>query len=467
MKRFCLLSALPLIAAATVALAADPERGPLYYQDPAGAPFYAAGPKTSSDGRNYIPVFEEPPTKAGSPAAQSSPGAKRRILYYRNPMGLPDTSPAPKKDSMSMDYLPVYADEDTSGDPRGTVRISQGRIQTLGVRTEEAVMRPALTRTIRATGNLQFNERRLATVTTKVAGWIEHLTVAATGDAVQRGQVLAEIYAPDLVAAEEEYLVASRLGGIMGGSMVGSMAPADPGALATASLQRLRALDVPEDEITRLRKTGKAQRRIAVRAPADGVVIEKPVQEGMRVDAGQPLYKTADLSDVWLIAEVQEQDLGLVQTGQSATAQFVAFPGRRFEGKVEFIYPSLSAETRTARVRIVIPNRDQALRAAMYASVEIAAPATEGPMLAIPSTAVIDSGARQVVLIDRGEGRFEPRAVRLGTQGGDWVQVIEGVKTGEKVVTSANFLIDAESNLRAALQGFASPNPPPAPETRP
>jgi membrane fusion protein, copper/silver efflux system len=182
----------------------------------------------------------------------------------------------------------------------------------------------------------------------------------------------------------------------------------------------------------------------------------------MHIEAGQALYKTADLSDVWLIAEVQEQDLGLIRPGQSAAAQFVAFPGRGFEGKVDFIYPSLSPETRTARVRIVIPNPDQVLRAAMYASVEIAAPATKGPMLAIPSSAVIDSGARQVVLIDRGEGRFEPRTVRLGRQGGDWVQVTEGVRPGEKVVTSANFLIDAESNLRAALQGFVASNPPAA-----
>jgi Cu(I)/Ag(I) efflux system membrane fusion protein len=353
---------------------------------------------------------------------------------------------------------------DTAGDARGTVRIGRGRIQTLGVRTEEAVMRPPLTRTIRATGALQFDERRLATVTTKVPGWIERLAVAATGDPVQRGQVLAEIYAPDLVAAEEEYLVAARMGGTMSG---GTMAHGDPGGLTAASLQRLRALDVPEEEIARLRKSGKAQRRIAVRAPADGVVIEKPVQEGMRIEAGQPLYKTADLSDVWLIAEVQEQDLGMVQPGQSAKAQFVAFPGKRFDGKVEFIYPSLSSETRTARVRIVILNPDLVLRAAMYASVEIAAPAAEGPMLAIPASSVIDSGARQVVLIDRGEGRFEPRPVRLGTQGGDWVQVTEGVKVGEKVVTSANFLIDAESNLRAALQGFTSPNSQSAPEGRP
>jgi membrane fusion protein, copper/silver efflux system len=448
--------ALPLLAASFNAHAADEARTPLYYRDPSGAPFYAAEPRKTRDGRDYVPIFEDQP--ATGDKAGKTPAAAHRVLYYRNPMGLPDTSPVPKKDSMGMDYLPVYADDNTSGDPPGTVRISQGRIQTLGVRTEEAVMRPALTRTIRATGALQFDERRLAVVTTKASGWIEHLTVAATGDPVRRGQVLAEIYAPDLVAAEEEYLVAARLGG----AMSGGMAHGDPGALAAASLQRLRTLDVPEDEIARLRKTGKAQRLIAVRAPADGVVIEKPAQEGMHIEAGQALYKTADLSDVWLIAEVQEQDLGLIRPGQSAAAQFVAFPGRGFEGKVDFIYPSLSPETRTARVRIVIPNPDQVLRAAMYASVEIAAPATKGPMLAIPSSAVIDSGARQVVLIDRGEGRFEPRTVRLGRQGGDWVQVTEGVRPGEKVVTSANFLIDAESNLRAALQGFVASNPPAA-----
>jgi membrane fusion protein, copper/silver efflux system len=430
----------PTILATAMTIAAEPARAPLYYQAPGGAPFYSAGPKQMPDGRDYVPVFNDAP--AADTSTVPAPSTDRRILYYRNPMGLPDTSPVPKKDSMGMDYLPVYADE-----AGGTVRISPGRIQTLGVRTEEVVMRPALIRTLRATGNLQFNERRLATITTKVGGWIEHLTVAATGDPVKRGQVLAEIYAPDLVAAEEEYLIAAR--------MSGGMTHGEGGGLAAASLQRLRALDVPEDEIARLRKTGKAQRRIAVRAPADGVVIEKPAQEGMRIEAGQPLYKTADLSDLWLIAEVQEQDLGLVHPGQSVEAQFTAFPGRSFDGKVEFIYPSLSPETRTAPVRIVIPNPDQALRAAMYASVEIATPAAAGPVLAIPSSAVIDSGARQVVLIDRGEGRFEPRPVRLGAQGGDWAEVTEGVKAGEKVVTGANFLIDAESNLRSALQGFS------------
>ena len=227
------------VAAAGVALADDAARQPLYYQDPDGKPFYASGPKKAVDGRDYRPVFED---RSGTPsaggqavAAKRAGGGDRHVLFYRNPMGLADTSPSPKKDSMGMAYLPVYADEGAQGDPPGTVRISPGRLQTLGVRTETARMRPAAARAIRATGILQFDERHLATVTTKVAGWIEHLAVAATGDPVRRGQVLAELYSPDLVASEEEYLIAVRMG-----SAVGS-----------ASLQRLRALDISEAEIAR------------------------------------------------------------------------------------------------------------------------------------------------------------------------------------------------------------------------
>ena len=428
------------IGLAGTAVAIGQDRPPLYYQDPDGKPFYAASPAKTADGRDYTPVFiDGAATGAATPPPPPKPaGSDHRILYYRNPMGLADTSPKPKKDAMGMDYLPVYADEDTQGDPPGAVRISPGRLQTLGVRTETVEMRPAAARAVRATGILQFDERHLATVTTKVPGWIEHLSVAATGDPVRHGQVLAEIYSPDLVASEEEYLVAAGMGG----------------AMSAASVQRLRALDIPDDEIARLRRTGRSSRRIAVMAPADGVVIEKPVQEGMRVDAGEALYKTADLSDVWLIAQVQEQDLGTIQPGQLARATFVAFPGRTFEGKVDFVYPSLSAETRTARVRIVLPNADGALRAAMYANVQVDASAGGAPVLSVPNSAVLDSGTQQVVLVARDEGRFEPRTVHLGLHGDTWVQVLDGIKPGDRVVVGANFLIDAESNLRAALQGF-------------
>jgi membrane fusion protein, copper/silver efflux system len=445
-----------IVAFAVVALgfggtvrAIGQDRPPLYYQDPDGKPFYAAGPSKTADGRDYSPVFVDGATTqepASPPPSAKAAGGDHRILYYRNPMGLPDTSPKPKKDAMGMDYLPVYADEGTPGDPPGTVRISPGRLQTLGVRTAAVEMRPAAARAVQATGILQFDERHLATVTTKVPGWIEHLAVAATGDPVKHGQVLATIYAPDLVASEEEYLIAARMGG----------------AVSAASVQRLSALDIPDEEIARLRRTGRSVRRISVLASADGVVIDKPVQEGMRVGAGEALYKTADLSDFWLIARVQEQDLGTIQPGQVARATFVAFPGRTFGGKVDFIYPSLSAETRTALVRIVLPNADGALRAAMYANVQINASAGGAPVLSVPNSAVLDSGTRQVVLVARGEGRFEPRSVRLGIRGNDWVQVLDGIKPGDHVVVGANFLIDAESNLRAALQGFTGDAKPPS-----
>lgn len=442
MRRLLLTCAVGGFATLGIARAADTMTSPLYYQDPDGKPFYAAEPKKAADGRDYKPVYQDGSSDqtAMEPATapQSQQGKDHRVLYYRNPMGLADTSSTPKKDSMGMDYLPVYADDGGQDDPPGTVRISPGRLQTLGVRTEAALMRPGAARSVRATGILQFDERHLATVTTKVAGWVEHLAVAATGDPVRRGQVMAEIYSPDIVASEKEYLVAAQMGG----------------AIGTASDQRLRALDVPADEIARLRRTGQSARRIAVVAPANGVVVDKPVQEGMRVGAGEPLYKTADLSSVWLIAQVQEQDLGLIQPGEQVSASFVAFPGRSFTGTVDFVYPTLSTETRTGQVRIVMPNSDGALRISMYANVQINAALSNEPVLTVPSSAVLDSGTRQIVLVATGEGRFQPHTVRLGIHGDNWVQVLSGIKEGDRVVVGANFLIDAESNLRAALQGF-------------
>jgi Cu(I)/Ag(I) efflux system membrane fusion protein len=427
-----------------IAPAAAQQKTPLYYQDPDGKPDYSPVPKKTADGRDYVAVYED----EGAPSAAASPPSKPvgqgRILYYRNPMGLPDTSPVPKKDSMGMDYIPVYEGEAE----QGVVTVAPGRMQLLGVRTAPVEKRASVARTVRATGTLAFDERRLAVVTTKVEGWIEQLDVAATGEAVKKGQVLAWFYSPLLVSAEEEYLLAAHMPASHGG-----------GSLGAAALQRLRALDVPEEEIARLRRTGKAARRIAIRAPTDGVVTDKPVVAGARVMPGEALYKLADLSRMWLLADVQESDLGLIRPGEIARASMVAFPGRSFEGKVDFIYPTLSGETRTAKVRIVMPNPDLALRAAMYASVEIEVPASSATVLAVSDSAVIDSGARQVVLIEKGEGRFAPRAVKIGARGGGFVEVLDGVSEGERVVTGANFLIDAESNLKAALQGFTAGAP--------
>jgi Cu(I)/Ag(I) efflux system membrane fusion protein len=435
------------VASATVAAPAPPT--PIYYQDPDGKPDYSPTPKKTADGRDYKPVYDQT-ASANAPASQSAPQGKGKILYYRNPMGQPDTSSVPKKDSMGMDYIPVYENE--AGADANVVQVSPQRVQMLGVRTATVTMRPSLARTIRATGSVQFDERRMAAVTTKVGGWVEKLNVAATGEAVRTGQPLLEIYSPDLVTAEQEYLVvASMPSGDHSDMVHGDSAP-----VVDAALRRLRALDVPAGEITRLQRTGTVARRIAVLAPANGVVTEKDAVLGMHVDPGAPLYKTADLSTVWLIAQVQEQDLGQIKPGQKARATFVAFPGKLFDGTVDFVYPTLSPDTRTAKVRIVVPNGGGLLRSEMYAAVAIeAAPsAAAASAVAVPTSAIIDSGARQIVLVVKGEGKFEPRPVRLGAQGDGYTEVLTGLKEGEQVVTSANFLIDAESNLRAALQAF-------------
>jgi Cu(I)/Ag(I) efflux system membrane fusion protein len=431
---------------------------PLYYQDPDAKPYYSAIPKKTSDGRDFVAVYTDAASTGALPSAANTAKPNRaaspkgKILYYRNAMGLAGTSPVPKKDSMGMDYIPVYADEVSTS---GTVQVSPQRMQMLGVRTELVKMGGLLTRTVRATGAVSLDERTLALVTTKTAGWVEKLRVAATGEPVTKGEVLLDFYSPDLVTAEEEYLIASSI------HARGAVAVEHrgPNALVQASLDRLRAFNVPEGEIARLERTGKASRVIQVVAPADGVILEKQAVVGMRIEAGMPLYRTANLLTVWVIAEVQEQDLGRIQQGQQVSASFVAFPGRSFNGTIDLISATLSAETRTAKLRIVVPNPDLSLRGGMYGTVAIATTgaAPEARIPVVPDSAVIDSGTQQFVLVEKGEGKFEPRSVHIGAHGDGVAQVLSGVMDGERVVVSANFLIDAESNLRAALQAFVPP----------
>ena len=390
----------------------------------------------------------QPPAKATSAAAAAAAGSEaKRVLYYRNPMGLPDTSPTPKKDAMGMDYVPVYEGEEQKG---SEVRIAPDKVQKLGVRTE-AVARRSLTRTVRAVGTIQVDERAMRTVAPRFEGWIQRLHVNATGQLVSRGQALMEVYSPELVAAQQEYLVATR--GIAALKDAGTEIQASMRGLAEGSLQRLRNLDIAEEELARLRAEGKPRDTLTLRSPAAGVVLEKSAVQGMRFMPGEMLYRIADLSSVWLLAEVFEQDLGGVRAGQAATVQVSAYPGEPFSGKVAFVYPTVSAETRTARVRVELPNRGLRLKPDMYASVELATE-DKGPRLAVPDSAVLDSGTRRIVLVRRGEGLFDPREIRTGRRGDGYVEVLDGVREGDQVVVSANFLIDAESNLKAALGAF-------------
>jgi Cu(I)/Ag(I) efflux system membrane fusion protein len=432
--------------AASVAVSPAMElRKPLYYQDPDGKPDYSQTPKTTADGRAYKPVYGE--QEDARPTAP--PKGSGKILYYRNPMGLADTSPVPKKDSMGMAYIPVREGEDETG----IVTVSPARVQMLGVRTAPVEQRASLARTVRATGTIQPDESRLAVVTTKFDGVVEKLLVSTTGAMVHAGQPLARVWiqTPDTLTQMGPDVITRQIG------LVIALQDKDPAAIAAAE-NVLREYGIPDAAIAEIRRTGRATRSITITAPRSGFISEKPAIDGMHFNTGDPLFKIADHSTMWLLADVQEQDLGALRVGAAAKATLVSYPDRAFAGKVDFIYPSLTAATRTGRARIVLPNSDGALRESMYASVTIDA-SSGGQILAVPDSAVLDSGTRQVVLVAHGQGRFEPRAVHTGAHGDGYTQILEGLKPGEIVAVSANFLIDAESNLRAALSAFNGGKP--------
>lgn len=365
--------------------------------------------------------------------------AGRKVLYYRNPMGLPDTSPVPKKDSMGMNYMPVYEGDTPSG---GQLNISAGKVQKLGVKSEAAALR-VLDKKLRAMGRIEIDERRTYTIAPKFEGWIERLHVNTTGQIVAKGQPLFEVYSPELASAHREYALAVQ--GVAALQEADSEARNSMQQLADASAARLKNWDIAAGQINK--------DRVIFRAPVSGIVLEKKAVQGMRFMPGEALYQIVDLSSVWVIADVPEQEIAAIKAGGMSQVSVEAYPDRRFNGKVDFIYPALNSATRTVPVRIVIANPQGLLKPAMFAQVDLQA-GSVSRVLSVPTSAVIDSGTRQVVLVQLGEGRFEPREVKLGSRSENYAEVLEGVAEGEQVVTSANFLIDAESNLRAALGGF-------------
>lgn len=367
---------------------------------------------------------------------------KGKILYYRNPMGLQDTSPAPKKDAMGMDYIPVYESEAKA--VSGTVQISPERIQKLGVKTE-VIGKRSLAQTVRAVGTVQIDERRQTVIAPRFEGWVEKLHADATGIQVRKGDPLFVFYSPDITHIEAEYPFTRSMDATTASKKV-----------VNGTIERLQTLAVPPEEIERLKRERTASYHITFRAPADGTVMEKQAVEGMKFSPGDMLYRMADLSNVWVMAEVYEQDLARISVGQPAKITINAYLGKTFEGQVGFIYPNINKDTRTAKIRIDLPNPTGELRTDMYANVELGGSA-ENSILAVPTSAILNSGARLIVLVDLGDGRFQPRPVKIGTRSGDYAEILDGLNEGDRVVTSANFLIDAESNLKAALQGFAQP----------
>jgi Cu(I)/Ag(I) efflux system membrane fusion protein len=413
----------------------------IYYQDPDGKPFYSLTPKKTPDGRDYRAVPAGADVSFDDPAdvAAAQP-ADRKIKYYRNPMGLPDISPTPKKDSMGMDYIPVYEGEDSDD---GSVKLSPGKIQRTGVKSEPAARRVIRT-AIRAPGTIQLDERRVSVIAMRAESYVQKIADVTTGAHVVKGQPLMEIYSPAVSSAAAEY-ISTLSSKVTGGS---------EGPYGKGSRQRLMNLDVPEAAIVAIEKGRNVPIGVEWTAPRDGIVLERNVTEGMRAQPGDVLFRIADHSVVWAIVDVAERDLGSVAVGQRTIVRARSFPGREFSGKINVIYPQITKETRTARVRVELPNPEVLLIHDMYVDAEIET-GSAASVLAIPESAVLDSGSRQAVLVDKGEGRFEPREVKLGHRGGGFVEVREGLAEDDPVVTSANFLIDAESNLKAALKGFA------------
>lgn len=416
----------------------------IYYRHPDGDAAYSATPKRTDDGRDYVAVLASEDVSFDRPAGEETARAAtprkesgdKKVLYYRNPMGLPDTSPTPKKDLMGMDYIPVYEGEADEG---STVKVSVGKLQRSGVRTALAA-RSAVTRPVRVPGTVTLDERRVSVVSTRTEAFVEDVADITTGQAIGKGRPLLRLYAKEIATAAALY-AADLKGG------------ADSAA-AAGSRQRLENLGVPPATIADIDKTRKVPISMTLTAPRDGLVMERSAVEGMMAEAGKPLFRIADVSAMWVLADVPEYQLSAVRTGDKAVVQVRSLPGKEFVGQVSLIYPEIQAQTRTGRIRIELPNPDGLLLSNMYADVEIETGAAE-PVVTVPDSAVVDTGDRQFVIVDKGEGSFEPRAVKVGMRGDSLVGISEGVAEGERVVVSANFLIDAESNLKAALSALA------------
>jgi Cu(I)/Ag(I) efflux system membrane fusion protein len=408
----------------------------IYWRHPDGLPEWSASEAMTADGRAYIAVRASEDLSL-DPVTEPAPvaGAERTIIYYRNPMGLPDTSPVPKKDTMGMDYIPVYAGGDSDD---GSVTVSPGKLQRTGVRTSEAVQAP-LAEFLRAPGIVVLDERKVRVISLRADAFIETVADVTTGSVIAEGAPLVTLYSPEVATALAQLISDVRT----------------EGRQRDGARRRLENLGVPGEVIDRIAAEGLTSVSIPILAPRGGVVLERMAVEGMMSKAGETLFRIADTSTVWVIAEVPESALMDIATGAEVRVSFPSLAGTPISGRIDTIYPELDMTTRTAKLRIELPNPDGRLRPNMFADVEIML--GQMPVVQVPESAVIDTGDRQVVILDLGEGRFRPEPVTVGRRGGGMIEIVSGVAAGDRVVSSATFLIDAESNLNAALAALAAP----------
>lgn len=395
---------------------------------------------------SFCPAYAADGPKAG----EVDPKTGKVVKYWVAPMDPTYIRNEPGKSPMGMDLVPVFAEEGGEKLPASTIRIDPVTIQNMGVRTA-AVGRQSLSKSLRTLGTITFDERKIYAVNLKFDGWIEHLYVNYVGESVRKGQKLFEIYSPELVTAQEEYLLALRQATSLDDSPYPSIR-ANAVSLLKAARQRLLYWDLSRQQIQRLEKHGEVRKNLTVYSPASGVIIKKNAVEGHFAKAGMHQYEIADLSTVWVDVEVYEYELPYVRVGMNVTMELSYLPGKRYAGKVLFIYPFLTKKTRTAKLRLTFDNPDGQLKPDMYANV-ILDSTIDSDALVIPQEAVIDSGVRKLVFLSQGGGKFEPREVELGIEGSDnTFQVLGGLEEGDQVVTSAQFMFDSESRLREAIQ---------------
>jgi Cu(I)/Ag(I) efflux system membrane fusion protein len=391
-------------------------------------------------GMKLTPVRKEAATKA--------PPGERKVKHYKSTMNPGEFSPGPAKDSMGMDMVPVYEDEAAAAES-SSIKIDPVTMQNMNLLTG-LVTRGPLRRAVRTVGVVDFDETALAGVSTKFRGWIEKLYVDATGKQMHRGEPLFEIYSPELYLAQTEYLLTLD-------------SPTNQGGVAaelrkTAAMTKLRYWDISEDQIAELGRTRTPKKTLRMNAPRDGIVVEKMVVEGQMVEAGMNLYRLADLGTVWVQSQIYEQDLPFVRLGQEATVSLPYLPDRKFRGRVTYIYPTVDEKTRTAKVRMEFHNPGYFLKPGMFTTVELEAEMSPAALL-VPDSAVLRSGENNTVFVALEGGKFEPRTVALGLRAeGNLYQVLSGLSEGERVVTSGQFMLDSESQLREAIQKMREPS---------
>jgi RND family efflux transporter MFP subunit len=393
------------------------------------------------------PVFAaEQELKAG----MIDPKTGKKIKYWVAPMNPSYIRDKPGKSPMGMDLVPVYEEEGEEKEPASTIRIDPVTMQNMGVRMGR-VERKNLVKNIRTVGNIIYDETKIFTVNTKFSGWIEKLYVDFVGDAVKKGQPLFEIYSPELVTAQEEYLLALEQYNSLSDASYPRVRQVAEGLLK-ASRTRLQYWDLTEEQIDQIRSSGKTRKTLTVYSPATGVVMKKSAFEGHFVKEGEMQYEIVNLATVWVDVDIYEYELPWVEKGMPAEMELTYIPGKRFKGKVLFIYPYLEIKTRTAKLRLEFVNPNYELKPGMYADIFLKSAVAKNTLV-VPQEAVIFSGMRRIAYVSLGEGKFEPREIKLGLEGNaNEYQVLDGLKEGEEIVLSAQFMLDSESRLQEAIQ---------------